>query len=211
MSGRSSSVVTMDWMEESFRRQRELAEREGYLQGLRMVPIGAVMLMEGAIGAGWIHVGGVANAAILAAALGLLVTIQALYSYLHGWPWLVERPGSAGIARDLGLGLLVVVVGTGAVAVDLFAPTAISLTGVAMAGMVAIFWLAWGTAHRLHYAIMALLIVVSSFAPLAGLTKPAMYAGSPLMYIFLGIVVVAGGILDHVVLMRMRAAARLKG
>lgn len=192
-----------------FERQRKLAERGAYFQGLHMVPIGAFMLFQAAIAARWVRADEVLTMALLIATFALFATIQATYLRFHGWPSLTVRPWY--LVRTSGFGLLVVAVGGAAAAWDVYAPAAISMTGVAIAGMVAVFWLAWGTAHRLHYAIMSLLVLASSVSPLTGLAEPEMYLGTPLMYAVFGIIMVSGGILDHAMLLRMRANARLEG
>lgn len=98
----------------------------------------------------------------------------------------------------------------GAVVANVLVGFGVSLTGLAMSGMVALCWWSWGT-FRWHYAVMSAAIFALSFAPLFDLAEPATLAGSPLQYGVLGVVMGVGGILDHVMLMRMRAAVRLGG
>lgn len=103
-----------------------------------------------------------------------------------------DYPGSMGMAIPLGLFV--------AFLVDIAPKPPVSVAGLATAAWMPYHWRRVG-GIGVHYAVMAAPLALASLLPLTGAATPAQHFGVVLP-LALGTVVVVGGLLDHLTLVK---------
>lgn len=169
------------------------------LQGLKMVPFGLFFL---AMGAGWLGEQGDLSLSLPAFVLTLLVS------------WLISRYYTRNFGRvnsersnlvnNFLLPLAVILILWVAAAIDYSMRLPVSVFGLTLAIILFFWWWLQEQRTRIHYAIMASLIVLISLAPLAGIGEGWLIIQPPgtVFHLLVGAIFVLGGILDHLILVK---------
>ena len=177
-----------------------------FLWGLRLLPLGLFVLAAGANDARLIPP--------LSHFLGLPVVVLLTWM-IHRYyrrSFGVVEPEACGTAalgtlfRAIGLALIAVL------AFDLIARLRVSMTGIVMAGFeFALLFLVLRRPYRLAYAIAGAVLLCGflllSFRIPSGIDDRVFEPGGLLQNLFVGTVLILGGIADHVVLTRSLAPA----
>ena len=169
------------------------------LQGLKMVPFGLFFL---AMGAGWLGEQGDLSLSLPAFVLTLLVS------------WLISRYYTRNFGRvnsersnlvnNFLLPLAVILILWVAAAIDYSMRLPVSVFGLTLAIILSFWWWLQEQRTRIHYAIMASLIVLISLAPLAGIGEGwlIIQPSGTVFHLLVGAIFVLGGILDHLILVK---------
>lgn len=169
------------------------------LQGLKMVPFGLFFL---AMGAGWLGEQGDLSLSLPAFVLTLLVS------------WLISRYYTRNFGRvnsersnlvnNFLLPLAVILILWVAAAIDYSMRLPVSVFGLTLAIILFFWWWLQEQRTRIHYAIMASLIVLISLAPLAGIGEGwlIIQPSGTVFHLLVGAIFVLGGILDHLILVK---------
>lgn len=169
------------------------------LQGLKMVPFGLFFL---AMGAGWLGEQGDLSLSLPAFVLTLLVSwlISRYYTRIFG------RVNSerSNLVNNFLLPLAVILILWVAAAIDYSMRLPVSVFGLTLAIILFFWWWLQEQRTRIHYAIMASLIVLISLAPLAGIGEGWLIIQPPgtVFHLLVGAIFVLGGILDHLILVK---------
>lgn len=169
------------------------------LQGLKMVPFGLFFL---AMGAGWLGEQGDLSLSLPAFVLTLLVSwlISRYYTRIIG------RVNSerSNLVNNFLLPLAVILILWVAAAIDYSMRLPVSVFGLTLAIILFFWWWLQEQRTRIHYAIMASLIVLISLAPLAGIGEGwlIIQPSGTVFHLLVGAIFVLGGILDHLILVK---------
>lgn len=169
------------------------------LQGLKMVPFGLFFL---AMGAGWLGEQGDLSLSLPAFVLTLLVSwlISRYYTRIFG------RVNSerSNLVNNFLLPLAVILILWVAAAIDYSMRLPVSVFGLTLAIILFFWWWLQEQRTRIHYAIMASLIVLISLAPLAGIGEGwlIIQPSGTVFHLLVGAIFVLGGILDHLILVK---------
>lgn len=190
-------------------RIRYVAANYYLLQGLRFAPLGLVFVLWSAIKAGWIQVQpdmeGLVSGWGFSLALVLYPLIQVYYDRTFGRAGIECKP--KGVAWGYALATLVMLPATlvGAILLEILFNLPVRLFGLVVAGALLFYF--WPRRRfAMHYVVLgAAILVVSLAASIGGLGWTV--AGSrtglgALYFMFMGLVLLAGGLFDHVLLVR---------
>jgi len=189
---------------------RYVTQNYNSLQGLRMVPFGLFYL---ASAAGWLGKQGDCTFSIPALVLAILLYFGLGAYYRQRFGRVHHAPVNLGPIRLAVESPVWFVVGLGAFlvfwaisALDYFLRPPVSLLGLSLAAGLAAVWLLPTFRPRVHYLVMAILVTGISLLPLAGFSSGneilAPVEGT-LLYIVLGSIFVVGGLMDHLILVRV--------
>jgi hypothetical protein len=189
---------------EELKRVKWMTENYNHLQGLRIAPLG---LWFWAFGFGWFGRQGDCTYS-LPAFLGIAFLMALIGRYYD------RRFGKVKQEVNLVKGFFLVMAAFAviwfAAYIDFVLDPAVSLTGLAMAFLMLVTFVRPRQIVRIHYLIMAGLIIVISFLPLTGLSSGGEILQAPgtAFALLIGSILILGGILDHFILVRSFKAAQ---
>lgn len=175
-------------------------------QGLRLVPIGALLLLLSARKSGLWPQSLIADLVFAAAAAISVVAFVKAGRFYHRRFGHVTADPAAHERRDRIKWLLVYPLMFGTLMVDLVAAPAFFISGPVWAAAILAFW--WSTGRgRFHYLAAAAVVLGLSFIQAAGWVAP----GRPMGIVFLavlGAIYIVAGTLDHIQLTRILKPVR---
>jgi hypothetical protein len=171
---------------------RYVTQNYNNLQGLRLLPIGLWLLIEGLF---------TAECAIPTLLIALVLTwlIGVYYKRQFGQVHAMNSPSW----KSCLIAVLVLAALAAATAADYYLGLPVNLLGLTMAFGLFWVWLQPAYRPRLHYLVVAILVAALSLLQLFGIssghaTQPSMLAGS----IGILMVLLVGGLFDHLLLVR---------
>lgn len=180
-------------------RVRYITRNFDALQGLKMVPFGLYFL---AMGAGWLGKQGDLSLSLPAFVLTLLVYWLTGRYYTRNFGRVNSERSN--LVNNFLLPLAVILILWVAAAIDYSMRLPVSVFGLTLAIILFFWWWLQEQRTRIHYAIMASLIVLISLAPLAGIGEGWLIIQPPgtVFHLLVGAIFVLGGILDHLILVK---------
>ena len=188
-------------------RVRYVTTNFNYLQGLAMMPVGAIFLIFAAMEAGWLPMptwgSEVLNLVGLGVALALAWIAHQYYNRTFGR--VVSEscvPRNPNWAAIIGVWTLIFGLLVGALLLDSWLKPPVILFGLTMAALTfAYYWPRRSFAA--HYLAIAGVIALISLFPIVGASaeNPA-FRPSILSFIILGLIFIVGGLFDHILLAR---------
>jgi hypothetical protein len=183
-------------------RIRGVTDNYFFWQGLRLVPMGAALLVVALRWTAWWPLGDSwSDVALLIVLVGGLMASWAIGSfYRRTFGDVRGRPG-AHARRETLKWLIVYPVMAGALVVDGLLRPPVFVTGPVWGAATAAYW--WSTGRgRPHYLVAAVLLGLFGLLPALGLLEPGK-AAMPAFFALLGFIYMVGGVLDHFELKRL--------
>lgn len=183
-------------------RIRSVTDNYFFWQGLRLVPMGAGLLVVALRWTPWWPFPDPWNDLVLILVLAIALTASWAIgsSYRRTFGDVRGRPG-AHARREMVKWLLVYPVMVAALVVDGLVRTPVFVTGPVWGAATAAYW--WSTGRgRPHYLVAAVVLAIYGLLPLFGVYPAGLAAISP-FFALLGVIYMVGGVLDHLELKRL--------
>lgn len=184
-------------------RIRAVTSNYFFWQGLRLVPLGPVLIVAGlnlAPPAWWpfARYGDLVLFVIVAAALIAFKMLGGYYERTFGS--VRDTPGQHR-TREVIKWLLVYPAMFAAMLLDAILAPKLAFSGIVWGAALVLYW--WSTGQgRVHYLLSAAVLAFLSFTPLIGLVDPGRELVAVVMVV-VGIMYMAAGVLDHMELLRI--------
>lgn len=191
---------TMD--DRRLERIRSVTDNYFFWQGLRLVPMGAALLVVALRWTAWWPLRDPWSdlALLLVLVVGLIASWAIGSSYRRTFGDVRGRPG-AHARRDTVKWLIVYPVMAAALVVDGLLRPPVFVTGPVWGAATAAYW--WSTGRgRPHYLVAAILLAGFGALPALGLVGSGKAAIAP-FFALLGVIYMVGGVLDHFELKRL--------